>query len=451
MELQRLLAVLLACLVGLAAANPITVERDLSHKKEELLDILHEKWRGIYFTDAIEECSIQQFDTLVSALEVSVGKLMAPPDSDHMIRLDGIASFSGTPESNAHNSQYQGIINAMTQASAFPTKGKTRRWHLNSKASRVTLKCGPPAGDKNHCARDGRAAFTITAMRTEEGVADTIHFCDMYFDENLQTLNQKTNGPKSSNTGLTKLLTKEHILSHELFHCEYQIGLPFKSDTVQGFTGKMPIYGPEMCARFAWKYWKPGSRGKINEDTMNNDESCASDNYAWFYTYNWFHKHFGWSDKGDWKYIHDDLKRDVVGNDTTTTYSSTDIALDFEGESDTKVDSDDLDPSDIQPQANCHQVGNSSLDVECEYLGEDYEDWVDDHSDEVVASTGYTTSGAYIISTSVTSVTMTPSAVSPTPVACTPAFGAADPEGTQCSCSNGLIINRNPDGSCSLP
>ena len=85
-------------------------------------------------------------------------------------------------------------------------------------------KCGSLRLDKwaaNNC----RGAFTLLASRSEEGRADTVHFCTPFFSSKIKSLQQRTDGPKESERGLRALYTKEHLMLHEFFHCDYALGM----------------------------------------------------------------------------------------------------------------------------------------------------------------------------------------------------------------------------------
>ncbi|CAG8896038.1 unnamed protein product [Penicillium egyptiacum] len=63
----------------------------------------------------------------------------------------------------------------------------------------------------------------------------------------------------------------------------------------------------------------------------------------------------------------------------------------------------------VYPQANYAQFGSDPMDVKCEYVGEDYDDWMEDHphpsvSQSMISATAKTTS------TRLVSATPTPSA-----------------------------------------
>lgn len=84
MEIPQLLAILFLFL-GLSTASPLTTksvekrDRHLSgDQKQRKLDSLHETWKGIYFTDAMEECRSDEFDALLTTLDDTITKFTEP-------------------------------------------------------------------------------------------------------------------------------------------------------------------------------------------------------------------------------------------------------------------------------------------------------------------------------------------------------------------------------------
>jgi hypothetical protein len=128
----------------------------------------------------------------------------------------------------------------------------------------------------------------------------------------------------------------------------------------------------------------------------------AADSYAWLLSFNWLNYYFNWQSDGDFQVVHDEVKRDKQTD-------STDSDADFEHNPDTVLDADSIDVNKVYPQANCAQVGSDPMDLKCEYVGEDYDDWVEDHPHPSV-SQSMVSPTAKPTSTRLVSATPTPSA-----------------------------------------
>ena len=96
MALRLLLASLsLFSLVNQSAATPVSDNAiPALFKKADThdLDELHDKWKGVYFTDAQATCSSEQFDTLLKTLD-QTQKLLNGPGSDYLKSTPGWNRF----------------------------------------------------------------------------------------------------------------------------------------------------------------------------------------------------------------------------------------------------------------------------------------------------------------------------------------------------------------------
>lgn len=136
---------------------------------------------------------------------------------------------------------------------------------------------------------------------------------------------------------------------------------------------------------------------KVNTDTIRNGDSSSSpsqkhaeiydadllftaDSYAWTLAFNYFNDHWGWKSDGKFTFPHDEQKRDTENSNADS---------DFEHDRDTVLDANKIDETKKYPQKNCAQVGTDRLDVKCEYVDEDYDDWVKDHPHPSVSQSAH--------------------------------------------------------------
>lgn len=111
-----------------------------------------------------------------------------------------------------------------------------------------------------------------------------------------------------------------------------------------------------------------------------------ADNYAWTLAFNYFNDAWGWKDDGKYTFPHDEVKRSMKRD----TKNSTSIGdPDFEQDPDSVLEASKIDKNKKYPQKNCAQVGKDRLDVKCEYIDEDYNDWVKHHPHPSVSKSAY--------------------------------------------------------------
>lgn len=198
---------------------------------------------------------------------------------------------------------------------------------------------------------------------------------------------------------LQSLVTYEHLLAHEILHCDI-IGT--KSPIVDmignipGQPDQQQIYGASRCHEWAWAYNRGGSLGPVNIQTALN-----ADNYAWFLTNRWFDKHWKWNeyvggnlygDPRDGEWIHNRQVSSQQGKedqDDGTNPIDTDDLSEYPKEAVVKnTEYSATGTVDVGPVPNCHSTGDDpDNDVYCDYVGELYEDYLDD-VDETFLSEG---------------------------------------------------------------
>ncbi|GMG41695.1 unnamed protein product [Aspergillus oryzae var. brunneus] len=94
------------------------------------------------------------------------------------------------------------------------------------------------------------------------------------------------------------------------------------------------------------------------------DFFATTDNYAWFWTNNWFNEKWDWKDNGfDPKYAPDNTTNALGGPENI---SGPGLGI--------------MNPEKNQTteQKNCHAAANDPREVFCDYLGEPYSDWLKD-------------------------------------------------------------------------
>jgi hypothetical protein len=96
MALQLLLAsIFLFFLVNPSTSTPVSTDgtTSLFERDSPDLNYLQAKWKGIYFADALNTCSSEQFDTLVKTLDQSHRLLLGPPSSHNSAKTPGWNRF----------------------------------------------------------------------------------------------------------------------------------------------------------------------------------------------------------------------------------------------------------------------------------------------------------------------------------------------------------------------
>ncbi|KAJ6141159.1 hypothetical protein N7497_012052 [Penicillium chrysogenum] len=383
--------------------------------------MLHSKWRGIYFTDAAETCSSEQLDTLVKTLEQSHKLLLGPPSSPNPAKTPGWNRFFLNDDNVADDEGWSGeaqqddFMNVMRkdiylrlqhiwltrsdnfqQAQHFPEWGTNYKWKTMKPGSRITFTCKEPKIAANRCKDKGSGAFRFPGSHADsDGYGDVIVFCPAVFGPKYKDMDELINGRRKSISYLPQLWTKAHAMTHEIFHCQRALKTQFLItdiyDNVAGITSKKAVYGPEYCARYA--------RKNATELTL-----ITADSYAWLLSFNWLNYYFDWQSNGDYEVdiIHDEVKRD-----TQTDSTDNDADIDVEHDPDSMLDGDSIDVNEVYPQANCAQVGSDPMNVKCEYVDEDYDDWVEDHPHPSV-SRSMVSATATPTSTPLVSATPTP-------------------------------------------
>ena len=217
-----------------------------------------------------------------------------------------------------------------------------------------------------------------------------IMFCPFFFKKSYLT-DVTAAGPKPL-AQLGSLYTYEHLLVHELMHCD----IVRTKELVDDLTGNIPgqrdgqgISSASRCHEWAWK----DNRGPLGP--VNIKPALNADNYAWFFTNRWFDKQWKWNEYvgGSWfghpadgNWIQ--KKRDGQDQDDGTNPIDDNILSDYP-QSTTIEDGEYGEPESIDfgPAINRHTNGDDpDNDVVCDYVGELYSDYVDDIDEPFLSS-----------------------------------------------------------------
>ncbi|OGM51358.1 hypothetical protein ABOM_000125 [Aspergillus bombycis] len=345
---------LFAFLLPLCLASP-TVQ-----SQRNITDI-ENAYQGIYWKTALVECSDRQFDILVESTRMMLEltkRTTKPMDTPGWQRFF-VADPAGVDgwASEKHRPDYLQVHNVMTQVNMFPRLGKVGK-DKKKRENQVTYRC--PSGPKSRC-HINPEQITFN-NKTKYGWE--ISLCDDFF--RLKYLNDITNGEKKSAQSLPDLVSYEHSLAHEWAHVDL-LGSSFHVMDITATNPNKPlkeknVYGAEWSTVLAWYSGSPPSVGvKYN-----------ADNYAWFWTNNWFNEKWDWKDNGlDPRW----------GPDNSNAFDGPQY-LSGPG-------SGFLMPNETQPneQKNCH-VGNDPREVFCDYLGEPYSEWLKDREKPFTSESG---------------------------------------------------------------
>ncbi|KOC08138.1 hypothetical protein AFLA70_348g001291 [Aspergillus flavus AF70] len=181
-------------------------------------------------------------------------------------------------------------------------------------------------------------------------------FCDGFFRHKY--LNDITNGEKKRVQSLPDLVSYEHLLAHEWTHVDL-LGSSIQVMDLEvrnldlGVQSRR-VFGAQWASVLAW--YGP-SLPRINV-------KYNADNYAWFWTNNWFNEKWDWKDNGfDPKYAPENTTNALGGPENI---SGPGLGI--------------MNPEKNQTteQKNCHAAANDPREVLCDYLGEPYSDWLKD-------------------------------------------------------------------------
>ncbi|KAK4501644.1 hypothetical protein PRZ48_007453 [Zasmidium cellare] len=358
---------------------------------------------GIHWDIAETTCEPDEFDIIVEATRMANEMINYFEKTDRYDKTPAWHRYFVKDESlyfihpngwhgnEFTQSVYLNIRNNIRQAAAFPTTGKRNKAGHQGRRQKVAYSCTaplPPA-TPNSCQWDepgpgqrwtGPSATTSRpAQNNDEGWL--IVFCPRFFKDRslngLRYLNDITKEPKSESS-LPTLRSYEYVIAHEWMHTslfgfkdfidDLKADLPAVGN-VPATGGVVSVYGDRYCHQFAWENQVSNPR-KINIFAGDN-----ADNYAWMYQYHWYARAFGWTSDG----------------------SVSKFAANISKAQDDELDSDPLDNIDpvtvtdgwTPPQAsstpiNCHGwpeplfVVELADDIQCAYVGEEYDQFVED-------------------------------------------------------------------------
>lgn len=115
-----------------------------------------------------------------------------------------------------------------------------------------------------------------------------------------------------------------------------------------------------------------------------------ADNYAWFFTYNWFYTKFKWDSKGAYVFSQTKKREDTPTNSDPMEHQLIDRAPGHDNVNGTLSEEElkeeerkSAEDAPGYPQANCQAVGNDPMNLKCAFLGgQTYEEWEQEQKQE---------------------------------------------------------------------
>ncbi|KAE8165494.1 hypothetical protein BDV40DRAFT_297522 [Aspergillus tamarii] len=255
-----------------------------------------------------------------------------------------------------HRPHYLQVHNVMTQVNMFPRLGKVGE---NNRSGEYQVRYRCASKRQIPCTHPGVYTF---ARRSNRGL--DMFFCDGFFRHKY--LNDITNDRKMPVKSLPGLVSYEHLLAHEWTHVDL-LGSSFHVMDLEAQNPNLGIKsrkveGAGWSNILAW----------YGQSLPNVGVKYNADNYAWFWTNNWFNEKWEWKDNG--------LDLRWSPENTTEPGGPHDMAgpgLGF------------LMPKENQTteQENCH-AGNDPREVFCDYLGEPYSEWLKDREKPFISEGG---------------------------------------------------------------
>ncbi|RMZ39259.1 hypothetical protein CA14_003228 [Aspergillus flavus] len=340
---KMLQAPLFAFLLSLCLVFPTV------HGWKDITDITN-AYQGIYWWTALVECPAERFNILVESTRMMLEltkrttKPMDTPGWQRFFAADppGVEGWA----SKKHKAHYLQVHNVMAQANMFPRLGKV--------------------GEDNRYG-DHQVRYRCTSERTP------------LLKELLVYLNDITNGEKKRVESLPDLVSYEHLLAHEWTH----VDLLGSSVQVMDLEVRNLDLGVQSRRAFGAQWasvlaWYGPSLPRINV-------KYNADNYAWFWTNNWFNEKWDWKDNGfDPKYAPENTTNALGGPENI---SGPGLGI--------------MNPEKNQTteQKNCHAAANDPREVFCDYLGEPYSDWLKDREKPFTSEGGceLTNAGAPLV------------------------------------------------------
>ncbi|KAM5467161.1 hypothetical protein MferCBS49748_004092 [Microsporum ferrugineum] len=367
------------CLCALSSATPL-LQKPRANRD---LQPLKEAYRGIYWDQAAIDCSDEEFDILAEATRVALeeasfhtdGNVWESPAWNRY--FGGLGGIGGWESSEVKGRTFVDIYTNIKQVSAFPRKGKPMKLKKDYvREKQVTYRCKENPEMRKRCAQapssgglwTGPTAYTQQPTLTGAGWETT--FCPRFFlEDKVEYINRITER-RRPHTEIFRLLSYEYVILHEWMHSDI-FGFPAHiEDVVENipFRDERRIYGDSLCYKFAWLYVESIGTGQgVNIHTAFN-----ADSYAWFFNYNWFHYKWNWDSSGAFAR----RKRSIEGDEKPELYDD-DL-------SDT-VNAANLDSSKLIFPINCHMSDGDYKTVRCDYVGEEYKDFVKNVNEPFVA------------------------------------------------------------------
>jgi len=275
--------------------------------RQAKLDKLRREYRGIYWDTAADpnECTDEQFDILAEAVRVAVNEV-TPLAANHKRRLESSAfnRFFIRPEepgidrkwimNNYPEFEFLEIMGAMDSILMFPKIGKKDRNGEYGRRRQIKYKCKP--WTSHPCVGKTAAKTSAPYIDPEEGWSTV--FCPTFFEQ-YKHIKELGNGQRRSPSALPLLNAYEHVIIHEWMHANIASGR-YNSSHITDVQGNLPgergpvaIYGATRSHQFAWVKAR-----NVYPTSVNPRVAVNADNYAWYFTNEWFAQRWNWKDDG---------------------------------------------------------------------------------------------------------------------------------------------------------
>ncbi|PYI32566.1 hypothetical protein BP00DRAFT_456122 [Aspergillus indologenus CBS 114.80] len=275
---------LFLCLVASCFSSPVQSTAD-----DNVLARAEKAYQGIEWKPAFDECGSSRFNTLVEATRMAI-QLTKPrrhPESTpgwnrfflsdkHIKKREGWVAQAG----GSHLAKVSKIMESVHQ---YPSKAKQGKDKF-----KIAYRCRDTLAICKSV--PGAAAVTAQPSRGQSEKWE-VYLCDRFWG----TGHLKDKRHKNSPQDLETLRSFEHVIVHELLHCDVVTGsnpkIIDKKAVLPSWPTEVDVYGASRCSEYAWLY---ADKQKANFMVKEN-----ADNYAWFYTNNWFNDEWKWHDDGE--------------------------------------------------------------------------------------------------------------------------------------------------------
>ncbi|KAI4219743.1 MAG: hypothetical protein L6R36_008108 [Xanthoria steineri] len=334
--------------ITIAHASSLTITP--RQHTDDRLAYIKNTFLGIYWDEANLYCSGDEFNILHEAT-----RMLAPFTDVFEARFDETAAWNrffvtdkkakkgqGWHDTANNQNAFLSIKSNLVQLNKWPSRGKKTRQGKHLQRTQVTYTCKAPTGYQNKCNSPTTGAFMVPLSGYPGGWA--IVFCPLFFKKRY--LNAITADAPKKVEDLASLYSYEHLLAHELLHCDI-IGT---KEPVDDMTGNIPgqrdgqfIYGASRCY-----------------------------DYAWYLTNRWFDRVWKWNEYVGVGWFG---KRDVQDDGTQAITPDDLTSYPFNADEGKVLDGNQV--PQFADSKNCQRTDTVlGTSYECAYVGEIYSDYV---------------------------------------------------------------------------